>query len=135
MPDLTDTELDAMRARCDVATAGPWERFGYIGEGGLSRVRVSVGTDRVGREVFANIPATSADADFIGHARTDMPRLIDEVRRLRETAWTHKKLAAAVREVVAEMRSRATAKYTVQSVAFVLLDYAATLAEALEGSK
>ena len=28
------------------------ERWGYIGEGGLTRYRVKIGTDRVGRAVY-----------------------------------------------------------------------------------
>lgn len=73
-------DLDAIRARVDATTAGPWEAR-------MDEVRA------------AEIPATSKkcrresfwladtlgdeDATFIAHARTDIPALLAEVERLR----------------------------------------------------
>jgi hypothetical protein len=59
------TDLDAIRARTDAATAGPWHgehaEFGYVTIGDW-------------------LPA---DAEFIAHARTDIPFLLDLVDELR----------------------------------------------------
>ncbi|MHB8406220.1 MAG: hypothetical protein ACYDCJ_12435 [Gammaproteobacteria bacterium] len=62
-------DLDAIEARANAATPGPWDTDEY--DGGL-RSTVTAG------------PITSdEDYDFIAHARTDVPALIAEVRRLR----------------------------------------------------
>lgn len=83
---LTDyPDLDAIEARANAATPGPWRAgteefidygavFGrQIEEDGLSRVRCLV-------DDLSDIPGT---AEFIAHARTDVPALVAEVRRLR----------------------------------------------------
>jgi ABC-type dipeptide/oligopeptide/nickel transport system permease subunit len=50
-------------------TPGPWNRYGIIGKSdGLNKVRSSAGTDRVGRDVFVDIPATGHDARLIAAA-------------------------------------------------------------------
>ncbi len=71
MPDdtlLTDEELAAIEARADAATPGV----------GFSQ------------------SWTWGDAVFVAYARTDIPRLVAEVRRLRETVrW----LRGALREI------------------------------------
>ncbi len=115
---LTPDELAAMRKRCEAATDGPWawlsygekcyayavvtatqdERHHYEQVGGLL---VSDGssefgmTDERGREVMVdeNICESErqegrANCQFIAHARTDLPRLIAEVERLRTALET-----------------------------------------------
>lgn len=63
-------------------TKGPWERYGYIGQSGLMRVRACTGTDRVGRQTFVDIPATPADATLIAAA----PELAEALRNLHRLA-------------------------------------------------
>lgn len=76
-------DLDAIEARANAATQGPWK---------CGRER-----DDVGLIVHANVylsetviaPPDSTycpqrDSEFIAHSRTDIPALIAEVRRLRE---------------------------------------------------
>ena len=73
---MTDEELAGIEARCNAATAGPWEvsgrGFGYWA-------------------VICEYPHSPAvdgccsreNATFIAHARTDVSALLAEVRRLR----------------------------------------------------
>ena len=64
---MTDIDLDHLRTLCDEAT-GQWERIGT----GIDNPR-----GRVAAYVYG------ADADFIIAARTAVPALIAEVKRLR----------------------------------------------------
>jgi len=78
MVEITRNELEAMRARCTAATPAPWQAFveGRDHTSGSSFIRTG-GKDI---ELFG---ATEEDHDFIAHARQDLPRLIEEVMRLR----------------------------------------------------
>ena len=78
MREITRQELDAMRGRCEAATAGPWQSF-VEGRDHTS------GSDfiRTGGSDIELAGATEEDQDFIAHAREDLPRLIEEVMRLR----------------------------------------------------
>jgi hypothetical protein len=69
--------IDDINERANRATPGPWRSFieGRDHWGGSNFIQTS------GEDIeFAG--ATHADQDFIAHARQDIPRLIDEVRRL-----------------------------------------------------
>ena len=78
MAEITIEELQAMNRRVEAATAGPWHSFveGRDHTAGSSFIRTS-GDD------IELTGATEADQDFIASARQDLPRLIEEVRRLR----------------------------------------------------
>lgn len=71
---LTDEQLDAMQASADQATPGPWEIIG--GYQYVTGVDVVIGAIDEGC-------IRLRDAEFIAHARTDVPALVAEVRRLR----------------------------------------------------
>lgn len=49
-------------------TPGPWERYGHIGESGLTRVRACIGVDRVGRKQYQDVPINEDDASLIAVA-------------------------------------------------------------------
>lgn len=81
---MTDLDLDDIQARADAATEGPWtahtagERGGdhwYICDEGESIAHVSA-NDGV------NEDQREPDAEFIAHAREDVPALIARVREL-----------------------------------------------------
>lgn len=79
--NLSDIEIAQMRARCDVATPGPW----------LARIELREGfsgSDFI--ETYDQdielLGATEADFDFIAHARQDIPALLAEIDRLRSRA-------------------------------------------------
>jgi hypothetical protein len=65
---MTDDELTAIEARANAATPGPWKdnrAAGISGDGG---------------EPVIGLPC---NVDFVINARTDIPALVAEVRRLR----------------------------------------------------
>lgn len=82
--------------RAVAATPGPW--VGWLesrqGIGGTSFIQLRADTEdddelyltRItgGPEVVGPTANTDADIDFIAAARQDIPRLVDEVKRLRE---------------------------------------------------
>jgi len=65
---MTPEELRAIRDRVESATPGPWSRRdvtrGYYWDGSY-------------------IPVSVRNADFAAHAREDIPKLLDEIERLR----------------------------------------------------
>ena len=74
---LNDEELREIEQRAEKATPGPW------------KVESSTEGDWVldnRDDVIAGTFVQEGDADFIAHAREDVPALIAEVRRLRETS-------------------------------------------------
>lgn len=92
---MTDDELNAIEARCNAATEGPWEaqEGDYMPE--FYQVRdvptgcliidtdnFGCGTDPQPDYVFFS----PENARFVACARTDIPLLIAEVRRLRLAA-------------------------------------------------
>ena len=100
---MTGDELEAIRARAEAAAPGPWEA--EIG----AEIEVNAGSARTTWDGDIGRPATSwrsvdrilevadadeeldddeyeivsANAEFIAHARDDIPALLDEVFRLR----------------------------------------------------
>jgi len=79
---MTDLDLDAIQARADAATDGPWTLHRtstlYInGHTGYYLRR----DDQPG-QIFP-LTCLPGDAEFIAHARQDVPDLVAEIRRLR----------------------------------------------------
>jgi hypothetical protein len=83
---LTADELATIRARCDAATPGPWlagrnvetnrwsvDAFGRFEDGTLYGMVIA----------RPSVDNGEANATFITNARTDVPRLLDEIERLR----------------------------------------------------
>jgi hypothetical protein len=84
---LPDEELAEIRQRCDAATPGPWRSMaeGRDHTSGDSFIMVGRGNNR-GDDIYVTVgrrPAPVADLDFIAAARLDVPRLLDEIMRLR----------------------------------------------------
>lgn len=84
---LNPEELAAMEARCEAATPGPWNDRDEL------ELRDPNGYAVVwfyppNTDLWEHQGTELHDANFIAHARTDMPRLIAEVKRLREEANT-----------------------------------------------
>lgn len=72
---MTDLDLDAIEARANAATPGPWEH-GADKNGGVRDIYAPDDTHITGGALYA-------DAVFLAYARTDVPLLVAEVRRLR----------------------------------------------------
>lgn len=81
---MTGEELQAIKARCEAATPGPWiggrdadlMRPLYTFHIAVSRDAYEIETD--------HFLAWERNADFIAHAREDVATLLAEVERLRE---------------------------------------------------
>lgn len=74
-------DLDVIDGRSKAATPGPWfqgrEGIRYENPRDIYSHREPI------EGVSTDIPTTDADAEFIVHAREDVPALVAEVRRLR----------------------------------------------------
>ena len=91
---IPDDELTVMEGRAEQATRGPWQSFveGRDHWGGDDFIRTG-GLDDECPDLYLShsypnrekpVPAPAEDQDFIAHARQDVPRLVAEVRRLRD---------------------------------------------------
>lgn len=77
---MTTEELEAIRARAEAATPGPWTHGGYPLKG-IGGPEVLAAGD-VHLLTMVCRPDDDTDATFIAHARQDVPALCDEVARL-----------------------------------------------------
>jgi hypothetical protein len=91
-PALPREERDAIRARAEAATPGPWDWYGYGETGRTLYLDNSPYHDLNVLKTTDDWPPTDADAEFIAHARSDVPALLDaldaaeaEIERLRAT--------------------------------------------------
>jgi len=88
-PSLTDVELAAIRARIEAASPGPWE---WWTSNSFRRLSGPDGKDGgvlhavVLRDGVPDVEVSEEDAALLAHARTDLPRLLGEVERLRKLA-------------------------------------------------
>ena len=104
---MTRPDLAAIRARCDAATRGPWSVSTLTYPNGTTVVESIIGvsepqwcdygegegewyTDRLTLvETDAGVYGpTMPDAQFIAHARTDIPALLAHIEELAERALT-----------------------------------------------
>ncbi|MFR9794274.1 hypothetical protein ACL07V_37570 [Streptomyces sp. MB22_4] len=80
---MTQLDLDAIEARANAATPGPWTTDGweiYQGDGNSAPDLMKW----VGETCRADdYDGSQNDAAFIAHARTDVPAMAAEIRRLR----------------------------------------------------
>lgn len=75
---IDEAELAEMEARCVAASPGPWHSHivGRDLEAGLNCIELG------SCELLEVLGAKTADQDFIASARSDVPRLIADIRRL-----------------------------------------------------
>lgn len=85
---MTDERLEEIEAREAAASEGPWEAIGLV-----------VANEWPAKDV-AEVLSNQNDADFIAHARLDIPDLLAEVRRLRERNALLEAVATAARVMV-----------------------------------
>lgn len=74
------TKLEAIKERAAKATPGPWVRDGTLLLSGIEEVDLRGPTYDDWYTVKSSRP--DEDADFIAHAREDVPWLVGEVERL-----------------------------------------------------
>lgn len=81
---MTDEELAEIAARADAATAGPWrpskrdDFYGVVRDMGRPRCVAVLSNP------MTEMYQLALDAEFIANARDDVPKLVAEVRRLRD---------------------------------------------------
>lgn len=77
-PLVSQEEIGEIKTRCEQATAGPWRSY-------VEGIEHMSGSDFImtgGKDIYLT-GATTADQDFIAHARQDIPKLVTEIERLR----------------------------------------------------
>lgn len=78
-PTPASIDLDAIRARCEAASPGPWRATNGL----LASIVAEVGCGWfVETDIGGSSRLAAYDAAFIAHARTDVPALLAEVERL-----------------------------------------------------
>lgn len=111
----TDDELAEMQARCDAATPGPWQSDGKV-EDWLSGEAPGVAVwwhrgsrgspvcmcqlDGAGRYGAGGTERPIEDAALIAACRTDLPRLLEDNKRLRAEVREHKDALRTVHELL-----------------------------------
>lgn len=85
-PHLTDRDLRSIRERAEKATTGPWCVAGSPRDFVIAK---HGGSERCSDNpvLWADddcLSGNPVDAEFIAHARTDVPKLADEAHRLRQ---------------------------------------------------
>jgi hypothetical protein len=80
---LTNEYLKEVRERCEATTNSPWISF-IEGRNHSSGSSVIIrGINGTEDDLYLT-GATEEDQDFVAHARQDIPRLLDEIERLRK---------------------------------------------------
>ena len=100
---MSDLDLEAIRARADAATAGPWR---HVETGYGESVEVDDGMD--GAQLFIETNGITYawngnNAEFITHAREDVPALVDEVESLRAKLTAVEALTGPVLDATADL--------------------------------
>jgi len=90
--EISSAELDAIDRRSNLASPSPWTAFveGRDHSSGDTFIKIGVEHDDT-HDMYVTVSkagegtktASAIDLDFIAHARQDIPRLIEEVRRLK----------------------------------------------------
>ena len=99
-PGPAELDLDAIRARADAATQGPW----WAWDRGVG-FEIAVGApaedgrpvDRLPDAMRTDI-GRREDAEFIAAARTDVPALLDEIEALRSVVEAAAAIVALLKE-------------------------------------
>ena len=81
---ITEEELKQIELRYLQAQNGPWKAYieGRDHESGSNFIMTGEGKNR--GEDIELLGATQAEYDFIANARQDIPKLLDEIRRLKK---------------------------------------------------
>ena len=91
---MTEEQLNAIRERCEKATPGPWvkvpaspgTRLAVFNRYGIEQPEDADGNSE--SICYATGWMIEDNAEFIAHARTDIPALVAEVERLRSLVET-----------------------------------------------
>ena len=88
---MTPAELKAIRERCEAATEGPWwSRKGHGPDRFAPKGYGLVAFSRKRDEPYTTSDLLPEDAEFMAHARSDIPALLSviaQLRQQRDEAW------------------------------------------------
>ncbi|BDR57644.1 hypothetical protein [Xylocopilactobacillus apicola] len=75
---ISDEELNLIKKRCEKTTNGPWVSY-------IEGRDHTCGSNFImtGGEDIELLGATVEDQEFIAHAKQDIPKLINEIKRLK----------------------------------------------------
>lgn len=115
---MTKEEREEARRRCEEATAGPWESVqGVWVHNGYTREPVKTPAHWANLEGPEGYPARypeenirlnrHQDAEFIAHARTDLPRALDTIEALEKELKAMYRRAADAEALLATIASQA----------------------------
>lgn len=85
---MTKQELDAIRERCEAAPQGPWSNIGDWA--------IIQGTDPNHGNLIGSV--NKEGAEFIAHAREDIPALLAEIERISNTDDIKGKIVVLVKD-------------------------------------
>lgn len=100
-----EDKLKEIKSRCDVATEGKWEFKATKDTGGIRYVFApNAEKDHRGCEFIVADVNRSFNADFIAHARTDLPMLLEMVEYLLNkdndlVHWTNSKVKIDLKKI------------------------------------
>ena len=97
--DTPPLDLDAIQARADAATEGPW----YVESSGDHHIVPDVARWRGGMANALTFGGDFETAAFVAAARTDVPALVAEVRRLSAELAAAEALAALAAEMLGHL--------------------------------
>ncbi|MCX6785204.1 MAG: hypothetical protein NTV81_04795 [Candidatus Komeilibacteria bacterium] len=80
---LPNEELEEIKQRCERASPGPWRSMVEGRDHTSGSDFIMTGTTEARGEDIELLGATIDDQEFIAHARQDIPRLLEEIERLR----------------------------------------------------
>ncbi len=84
---ISNLELGRIKRRCNRATAGPWEYLQKYSDFGFC-TRHGIQTAKGGSVVSFSHPVAnikqSYDENFLAYSRSDIPKLLKEIKRLKE---------------------------------------------------
>lgn len=81
---ISDDELNLIIQRCEKATKGPWISYVEGRDHTSGSNFILTGTECNRRKNIELIGGTIDDQEFIAHARQDIPKLINEIKRLKK---------------------------------------------------
>jgi len=82
-------DLDAIKKRCEAATKGPWiarHRCFLCSNTDDEHAGLGLDIDGLPTPMLRGMLQRGADAQFIAHAREDIPALVAEIMKLQEEA-------------------------------------------------
>lgn len=79
MSILSEEELIIIKERCNKTTKAPWVSYVEGRDHGCGSNFIMTGDEDI-----ELIGATIEDQDFIAHARQDIPKLLQEIKRLKQ---------------------------------------------------